>query len=139
LCDWNFCSGEKLKPGTEFFPKSIGYPGKDSKIVQIAASGPDSDTPTILFSLLQAINLATEEILITTPYFIPGESIMDALIVASLGGVSVKLLVPGVSDSAIVNAAACSYYSDLLNAGVEIYLYRKGFIHAKTMAADRKM
>jgi cardiolipin synthase len=112
---------------------------RGNKIVQIAASGPDSDTPTILFSLLQAINLATQEILITTPYFIPGESLLDALIVAAMSNVSVKLLVPGHSDSWLVNAAARSYYDDLLNAGVEIYLYNKGFIHAKTMVADRKI
>jgi cardiolipin synthase len=79
---------------------------RDDQIVQIAASGPDSETPVILFSLLQAINLASEEILITTPYFIPGESIMDALVVAALGGVKVKVLLPAVSDSALVNLAA---------------------------------
>ena len=139
LCDWNFCAGERILPDRGFFPDPASLHPKGNKVVQIAASGPDSDTPTILFSLLQAINLATTEVLITTPYFIPGESLMDALIVASLGGVSVKLLVPGVSDSRIVNAAARSYYGDLLNAGVEIYLYRKGFLHAKTLVADRKL
>jgi cardiolipin synthase len=108
-------------------------------VVQIAASGPDSETPTILFSILQAINLATKEILITTPYFIPGESLLDALIIASLGGVSVKLLVPGISDSFLVNFAARSYYNDLLNAGIEIYQYTKGFVHAKTLVADKKI
>ena len=110
-----------------------------NKIVQIAASGPDSETPAILFSLLQAINLATKEILITTPYFIPGESLIDALIIASLSGISVKLLVPGISDSILVNFAARSYYDDLLKAGVEIYQYTKGFVHAKTLVADRKI
>ena len=139
LCDWNFCAGDNLEPNEEFFPLRSSLPAPGNKIVQIAASGPDSDTPTILFSLLQAINLATEEILVSTPYFIPRESLLDALTVASLGGVSVKLLVPGISDSKIVNAAAHSYYGTLLNAGVEIWLYKKGFVHAKTMVIDRKM
>ncbi|MBL7735569.1 MAG: cardiolipin synthase [Chitinophagaceae bacterium] len=139
LCDWNFCASEKLEPTPAFFPDPLSLPVKGNKIVQIAASGPDSDMPTILFSLLQAINLATEEILITTPYFIPGESLLDALIVASLSGVSVKLLAPGHSDSKLVNAAAKSYYDDLLRAGVEIYLYTKGFVHAKTLVADGKI
>jgi cardiolipin synthase len=139
LSDWNFCARDNVELNELYFPRPSSFPVKGNKIVQIAGSGPDSDTPTVLFALLQAINLATKEILLCTPYFIPGESILDALIVASLGGVSVKLLVPGISDSAIVNAAARSYYGDLLNAGVEIYLYRKGFIHAKTMVADRKM
>ena len=139
LCDWNFCAKDHLQPNNIFFPLASSLPVKGNKIVQIAASGPDSDTPTILFSLLQAINLSSKELLITTPYFIPGESIVDALMVAALGGVSVKMLVPGESDSAVVNAAAYSYYDDLLNAGVEIYLYQKGFVHAKTLVADRQV
>jgi cardiolipin synthase len=139
LCDWNFCAKDKLKPTIQFFPTPSLILEKDSKIVQIAASGPDSDMPTILYTMLEAIHLAKKEILITTPYFIPGESLLDALTIASLRGIIVKLLVPGVSDSLIVNTAARSYYGDLLNAGVEIYLYDKGFIHAKTVAIDQKI
>ena len=139
ICDWKFCSNEDLPRNDSFFPPHSSFNGTDNKIVQIAASGPDSDIPDILFSQLQAINLATKEILITTPYFIPGESIIDALIVAALGGVAVKLLVPESSDSRFVNAAARSYYGDLLAAGIEIYLYQKGFLHAKTLVTDRKL
>ncbi|HMY83703.1 MAG TPA: cardiolipin synthase [Saprospiraceae bacterium] len=139
LCDWNFCSNEKLQPDELFFPRESTFAKSGDKVVQIVASGPDSETPTILFSVLKAINLASKEILITSPYFIPGESLTDALVIASLSGISVKLLVPGVSDSFLVNTAANSYYSDLLNAGVEIYLYNKGFIHAKTMITDEKI
>ena len=58
---------------------------------------------------------------------------------AALSGVEVKLLVPGISDSYMVNAAAKSYYTELLEAGVQIYLYQKGFVHAKTMVADRTL
>jgi cardiolipin synthase len=139
LCDWNFCANEVLQPDSNFFPAKPELTGTENKIVQIAASGPDSESPTILFSILQAINLASEEILITSPYFIPGESLVDALTIASLSGIKVKLLVPGKSDSLLVNAAARSYYNDLLNAGVEIYQYQKGFVHAKTMVADKKV
>lgn len=139
LCDWNFCAGEALQPDEQFFPPADSFPATGEQVVQIAASGPDSDTPTILFSLLQAINLATQELLITTPYFIPGESMLDALMIAAMGGVRVKLLVPGHSDSVVVNAAARSYYDDLLHAGVDVYLYQKGFIHAKTVVVDRKI
>ena len=139
LCDWNFCANARLQPDEIFFPRKNASLIHSNKVVQIAASGPDSETPTILFSILQAINLATEEILITSPYFIPGESLLDALIIASLGGVSVKLLVPGISDSFLVNFAARSYYNDLLKAGVEIYQYTKGFVHAKTLVADKKI
>nr|WP_121273473.1 cardiolipin synthase [Pedobacter schmidteae] len=139
LCDWNFCANEILQPDDNFFPPEPMQIIADNKIVQIAASGPDSESPTILFSILQAINLATHEILITSPYFIPGESLLDALTIASLSGIKIKLLVPGKSDSILVNAAAKSYYNDLLSAGVEIYQYQKGFVHAKTMVTDNKI
>ena len=89
-----------------------------------------------MLSILKAVSIAKEEILITTPYFIPGGSIIDSLKMALLGGVSVKLLVPGISDSRIVNAAARSYYGELLGAGAEIFLYRKGFVHSKIMVID---
>jgi len=137
ICDWNFCADENLEVRPEFFCESE-TPAGDA-IVQIAASGPDSDNPTILFSLIQAIGMAEKEILITTPYFIPGESLFDALVVAALSGVKVILLLPGISDSAMVASAARSYYGELMKAGIEIYLYQKGFIHAKTMVTDQQL
>jgi len=136
LCDWNFCASDKAEPDKNFFPDKKSLRIAENTIVQIAASGPDSKNPTIAFSFLQAIALAKKDILITTPYFIPTESLQNALIVAALSGVSVKMLVPGKSDSVLVNKAASSYYAELLNAGVEIYLYKKGFVHAKTFVAD---
>jgi cardiolipin synthase len=105
----------------------------------MAISGPDSPTETIMLSLMKAIHLAKERILITTPYFIPGDPILDALRVAALSGVHVQLLVPGNGDSWLVNHAARSFYGELLEAGAEIFLYRKGFMHAKTMVVDRSI
>ena len=134
ITDWNFCSNNSLKAEDVYFkntPVSL-----QQSFVQIAASGPDSILPSVLYSILQAIYLAKKEILITTPYFIPGDSIMDALSVAAMSGLSVKLLIPGVSDSGLVNAASKSHYNKLLEAGVEIYFYRKGFVHAKTMITE---
>lgn len=139
MCDWNFCSKEIIEPSDKLFPPVASLPKKGNRVVQIASSGPDSDVPTILFSLLQGINLAEEELLIATPYFIPGDSIMDSLRAAALGGVKVKLMVPYKSDSILVNAAARSHYADLLKSGVEIYYYKKGFLHSKTMVVDRKV
>jgi cardiolipin synthase len=136
ICDWNFCAGQKLKIQPGYF---CSEKTKGKAIVQIAASGPDSDTPTIMYSLLETIGMAQNELLITSPYFIPGEPIIDALCVAALSGVKVKLLVPYKSDSWLVNAAARSYYREILDAGAEIYLYKKGFVHAKTMIADGQL
>ncbi|MGZ3751556.1 MAG: cardiolipin synthase [Mucilaginibacter sp.] len=137
ICDWNFCSGKRLKLNKDLF---CTEPNKNGKaVVQIAASGPDSDAPILMFSMAQTISLAERELLITTPYFIPGENIMNALHVAALSGVQIKILVPGQSDSGFIDAAARSYYGELLATGVEIYLYQKGFVHAKTMVSDGQL
>ena len=137
MSDWHFCCEQSFEPMDKYFPK-MQAEQKDN-FVQISASGPDSAQPSVLYSILQSIYLAKEEILITTPYFIPGDSIMDALRIAALSGLKVKLLVPGVCDSKIVNAASRSNYLDLLEAGVEIFLYKKGFVHAKTLVTDSKL
>jgi len=137
--DWNFCSGRQLENVKHYFPGLQQENPPGNKVIQIAASGPDSVNPTILYTLLYAVYQANEEILITTPYFIPDQSLMDALIIAALGGVTVRLLVPEKSDSKLVALAACSYYANLLAAGVKIFSYNKGFVHAKTMVVDRKL
>lgn len=154
ICDWNFCVGTYLDNLPQYFPvvKQNQIPGDQlsehllpgnqlpgDQLVQIAASGPDSTIPTILYTLLFAIHQAEKEVLITTPYFIPELSITDAIRAIALGGVTVKLLVPERSDSKLVGLAARSYYDDLLSAGVQLYFYKKGFVHAKTVVVDRKL
>ncbi len=131
--DWNFCAEADLPITHEFFP-DIPVSGKD--LVQIAASGPDSERSSIMLSYLAAINQAQRSVYITTPYFIPNEAIYNALQQAALSGIDVRLLVPGLSDSRLVNLAASSFYEDLLACGVKIYRYNKGFVHAKTMVVD---
>ncbi|MBN9297125.1 MAG: cardiolipin synthase [Filimonas sp.] len=131
--NWNFCSKEELPVTHDYFPD---HTVKSNQLVQISYSGPDSDRASIMMSYFAAITKAKHYIYISTPYFIPNESLLTALQTAALGKVDVRLLVPGVSDSTFVNAAAHSYYEDLLEAGVKIYLYQKGFMHAKTMVSD---
>lgn len=139
LTDWNFCARQNVPFSMSYFPFSGNEPEFGNRFVQIIASGPDSDYPSIMYSLMQAILLAKERIYITTPYFIPEKSFIDALKIAALSGVDVKLLVPGVSDSWVVNTTSQSYYEELLIAGVKIYRYNKGFVHAKTMVADDRV
>ena len=137
MADWHFCCEKAFVTNDKYFP--LIKPFIEDSYAQITASGPNSIQPSVMYSILQAIYLAKEEILITTPYFIPGDSIIDALRIAALSGLKVKLLVPGICDSKIVNAASKSNYNELLIAGVEIYLYQKGFVHAKTMVTDGKL
>lgn len=136
LCDWNFCCAKKLTYNATYFPTIDQNEKIENDVVQIAASGPDSSQPVIFYSLLEAISCAKKSIYITSPYFIPGESLMDALIIAIQSGLDVKLLIPGISDSKMVNTAASAYYTELLLYGAKIYKYNKGFVHAKTMVID---
>ena len=137
LSNWNFCTEKPLSLIRDFFPDDI--PTEKKQLVQIAASGPDSDRPSIMLAFITAITMAKKELYITSPYFIPSESILVALKKAALGGVDVRILVPGESDSAFVNLASRAYYGELLTAGVRIFLYRKGFVHAKTIIADNNL
>ncbi|MCO4292039.1 cardiolipin synthase [Solitalea sp. MAHUQ-68] len=131
--NWSFCCEEELFFQREYFPdhELVG-----KQMVQTAVSGPDSDRASIMLSYLSAINNAKHCIYITTPYFIPNESIVNALKNAALSRLDVRLLVPGKSDSKFVNAASQSYYQELLECGVRIFRYQKGFVHAKTMVVD---
>ncbi len=137
LLDWNFCSNESIGINTHFFPR-ITAENKNVP-VQIIADGPDSDAPYILYSTIKAITLAEKEVLITTPYYIPDESLQQTLKLTAMSGIDVKLLVPYKADSKIVNIASKAYFEDLLKAGVKIYRYKKGFVHAKTFVTDRKL
>jgi cardiolipin synthase len=139
ICDWNFCSKQKLHFESDYFPLRFEKKDIQDDLVQLVSSGPDSVLPVIFYSLMEAIGLAREQISITSPYFIPGESLMDDLIIAAKSGVEVRILVPGVSDSKMVNAAARAYYTELLQHGVRIFLYEKGFVHAKTMVVDNNL
>ncbi len=138
MADWNFCSGKDISVDRKYFP-DITLETDHPSYVQVISSGPDSALPNILYSVIQAINLAQREILLTTPYYIPDQSLQESLIIAALSGIDVKLLVPKEGDSRIVHLATQAYFEELLFAGVKIYMYKKGFIHSKTFATDRKI
>ncbi|MBL7857174.1 MAG: cardiolipin synthase [Cyclobacteriaceae bacterium] len=135
LADWNFCSGQQVAPDeTMFLPYQ--QLSKGDSLVQVVASGPDYPRQSIMLCYFTAIINAKEKVYITSPYFIPNNSINDAIRKAALSGKDVRLLVPGISDSTVVNAASQSYFDELLECGVKIYLYKKGFVHAKTIIVD---
>lgn len=132
--DW-LTATEDLIDDERYFPDPT--PEKSNRcIVQIVDSGPDRPWSPILYVYTQAIAIAQERVWIASPYFIPGATLENALITAALRGVDVRLLLPRRSDSAIVTLASRSYYSRLLEAGVRIFQYERGFMHAKTMVVD---
>ncbi len=134
LLNWQFASGEELEPD-KYFPAS-SFQGNHH--MQINASGPDWDLASIKDSFFLAINSAKENIRIATPYFIPNESIMNAITVASKSGVDVEIMLPFVSDSWIVQSASMSFITKLLKNNVRVFLYKKGFLHAKTLTIDNE-
>ncbi|MGM5630721.1 cardiolipin synthase [Apibacter raozihei] len=138
LNDWNFCSESPVDyfDRQYFYPKDSKFTQKDDELIQFAASGPDSDRATIMLVYNGIITASQKRLYLTTPYLIPNETIVNALKFAALSGVDVRLLVPYNSDSMVVNAASCSYYLELLAAGVRIFRYTKGFVHAKTIVSD---
>lgn len=137
LADWNFCSNQQLKVTEDFFPLNEQLNSEEKgQLVQIISSGPDSDHPNIMYAMIQAILLAKKDVLITTPYFVPDTALINAIKIARLSHVEVKLLVPKKSDSTLVNTTSSSYYTDLMKVGVEVYRYSKGFVHAKTIVCD---
>ena len=139
LSDWQFCSDSDIEDITQFFPKEKEDFDFGEELVQVVASGPDSNFPSILFAINRAILLSKKSVWITTPYFIPDETLTNALTMAALSGLDVRLLVPGISDSRFVNSSASSHYEELLEIGVRIFRYQKGFVHAKTMICDSRV
>ena len=132
LLDWEFASGETLTV-KKHFPEIESF---DGKLIQIAASGPDTNWETIHQSYFALINSAQKSIKITSPYLIPDEGILLALKTAALSGVDVKIMLPGIPDKKIVYWASQSYFDELMEAGIQIFLYKPGFIHAKILSVD---
>jgi len=134
LMDWMSVSNREMPPDAlqSFFPAPVqqGNVG-----MQIVSSGPDTATMSIKSGLLEMLYTARKNVYIQTPYFVPDESIMDALRIAASSGVDVRLMLPGLADHLLVHAATLSYARQILKSGVKVYLYQ-GFLHAKTIVID---
>jgi len=133
--DWHYATGEY--PGFEAcYSSEAGAPGTTP--VQIVSGGPDTRWSPIKEGYLKLINSARESVYIQTPYFIPDESVADALRLAALSGVDVRIMIPCKPDHPFVYWATLSFIGDMLDAGVRAYTYDDGFLHAKTIVVDGK-
>jgi len=132
MADWYFVSKEILKGERYFKPFESGT----GKLVQMTASGPDSDWESISQAYFMAIASASEYVYISTPYLMPTSDIVTALKTSALGGVDVRIIVPGLSDAITPKWGTNSYIEELLEAGVKVYFYQEGFIHSKVIVAD---
>jgi len=135
LTDWYFVSQTELTD-PKYFPASKPV---SNKVMQIVASGPDSDWPAIMMGIFHTIASARDYLYIATPYFLPSESVLFALKTAALSGVDVRIIIPEKSDAFITLLCSRSYIREMLEAGVQVYFYQKGFLHAKTVVADDKI
>jgi len=133
LLDWRFSTkGSKIIEKKYFPDKNInGNTG-----IQIVSSGPDSKWSSIRNGFLKMISLAKEKIYIHTPYLIPDDSLLEALKIASLSGVDVRIIIPNKPDHMFVYWASLSYVGELLQAGIKCYTYEKGFMHSKMVLVD---
>ncbi|WP_313800669.1 cardiolipin synthase [Cytobacillus sp.] len=107
--------------------------------VQLIAGGPDNEWSVIKNIFFSMITSAEKSVWIASPYFIPDEDISSALKVAALSGIDVRLLMPQRPDKKIVFYASRSYFPELLEAGVKIYEYKKGFMHSKIVIVDEEL
>lgn len=137
LMDWQFITERSIEKRSDLY-MAANKKVDDVCYMQIISSGPDSNWAGIMQSFLTAINQAQKTIKVVTPYFIPTESLLEALRIAALGGIDVKILIPEKSDSKFTHWCTLSYISELLDAGVKVYLFKKGFIHSKFMCIDNK-
>ncbi len=142
LVDWYFVdrtliSARKYYPKAPFLSPSEDHRG--GALAQVVTSGPASPYPEIMQGYVHAISSARHTILMETPYFLPTESVLFALKMASLRGVDVRLIVPMRSDARFVEWAGRSYLREIAETGVQVWLYTKGFLHTKMMVVDDEL
>jgi cardiolipin synthase len=103
---------------------------------QVIASGPTARYSAVPETFESVMYSARNTLFITTPYYVPVESLQAALCAAANRGVDTSIIFPARNDDFAVGATSKSYYQDLLAAGVKIYEYQAGILHAKTMTVD---
>lgn len=130
--DWLFATRESLTADAYFpEPEHVG-----DSVVQVLPTGPEQDFSMLGQLVFAAVSTARSDIRIATSYFVPAEALRMALIHACIRGVRVQLVLPTRSDAPLVLWAGRSFYSELLDAGVEIYEFDAGMLHSKIVTVD---
>lgn len=132
LNDWNGVTHLVIND-SRYYPQPYDM---GRKLIQIAATGPDAESGSMLDIFFVALTGAEKTIYIETPYFIPDEGSFMALKTAALSGLDVRVILQGIPDHLITFYASLSYVQELLEAGVRIYQYKKGILHAKVLILD---
>lgn len=132
LQDWMSYTGEDLGVLLKAVPDPIA-PGA---IAQVVATGPDLRQGSLSDCLATMIHAARQEIVITTPYYVPDAALDQAIRAAARRGVKVTMILPERNDSLIVAATSQGFYYGLLKAGVQLYLFQDGLLHTKAISVD---
>lgn len=137
LLDWRASSSESLVISADsqnkYFP---AISQKSGAGIQIVSSGPDKANEQIKQGFLRMINNAESYILIQSPYFVPDESILEALKIALLSGIDVRIMIPNKPDHIFIHWATLAYVGELIEYGAKVYIYENGFLHSKTIVVD---
>ncbi|KRM58469.1 cardiolipin synthase [Secundilactobacillus malefermentans] len=140
ILDWNVTDKHHPIPTDYVEPKYFPLTKiKGETNLQIVSSGPDSDLQQIKMGYIRLIQTAQKRLWIQSPYLIPDDSVFDALRIASMAGVDVRIMIPNMPDHPFVYRATQYYARLLANDGIKIYFYGNGFLHAKTMVVDSKI
>lgn len=135
LLDWNYAARENLLSQAKLFT-GIENGTRDNCDIQIISSGPDNSIKQIHDNYLRLINKAKKSIYIQTPYFVPDETVFEALVIAARSGIDVNVMIPCKPDHPFVYWATYSYIGELVMAGAKCYTYDNGFLHSKGMIVD---
>ena len=133
ILDWDYASEGELKDVKKYFPTQLS---NGDIGMQIISSGPDNKEEYIKNAYMKMINSARKSVYIQTPYLVPDKSINEALKMAALSGIDVRIMVPGDPDHFFMDWILSANMGELLKSGVKIYRYEIGFIHAKTIVVD---
>ncbi len=136
LTDWQFA-------GDEWIHDKVYYPEQacaGNLMMQVVTSNPTSEWRVMDLSYSEIIYRATDYVYLQSPYFVPSEAIRKALYAAALSGVDVRVMIPASPDKGwIVIYASRWYIEPMLAAGVRVFFYHNGYLHAKTIVADDKV
>ena len=132
LTDW-YATDHSLITSSSYFPQ---MEDKGTSLMQVVTSDPVGEWKDIMQGLLIAITSAQKYVYIQSPYLLPTEPILLALKTAAAAGVDVRIMIPEKSDSRMVHWGTMSYLQELMEAGIKIYMYQKGFLHSKLIVCD---
>lgn len=140
LDSWLTAGATLDRPLIDYYPSATptnAFPAAAAgKLMQIVPDEPDLPLPMLMYSYEWAIQHAKKYIWLQTPYFVPPEPVLDAMKIAALSGVDIRIMLPERADNFITRPANRAYYEEILTAGVRLFLRQGEFIHSKTFVCD---